>query len=185
MYLTNQKETMHLLHKNLDNFLTEIDSPFSIDEVSGYLSGFASSNVPYEKYHNGLTIYFSTNGVSMHGDLNLDIIKSNISHISASLEKHDFSFPFDSSKDLTKKLINLAAWSKNFILSINYLMDNKLLNNTLNIQEIMHDLTEISKVEDKYNLDNSTDNNNYYDDISDYVISSMYYIYMESKKLNK
>ena len=64
-------------------------------------------------------------------------------------------------------------------------MDNKLLNNTLNIQEIMHDLTEISKVEDKYNLDNSTDNNNYYDDISDYVISSMYYIYMESKKVNK
>ena len=176
---------MHLLHKNLDNFLTKIDSPFSIDEVSGYLSGFASSNVPYDKYHNGLIIYFSGGGISIHDDLNLDIIKSNISHISASLEKHDFSFPFDSSKDLTKKLINLAAWSRNFILSINYLMDNKLLNNTLNIQEIMHDLTEISKVEDKYNLDNSTDNTNYYDDISDYVISSMYYIYMESKKLNK
>ena len=64
-------------------------------------------------------------------------------------------------------------------------MDNKLLNNTLNIQEIMHDLTEISKLEDKYILDDSKENNNYYDDISDYVISSMYYIYMESKKLNK
>mgnify|MGYP007000238786 len=37
--------------------MTKIDSPFSIDEVSGYLSGFASSNVPYDKYHNGLIIY--------------------------------------------------------------------------------------------------------------------------------
>jgi len=176
---------MHLLHKNLDNYLTEIDSPFSIDEVSGYLSGFASSNVPYEKYHNGLIIYFSGDAVSIHDDLNLDIIKSSISHISTSLENRDFSFPFGSSKDIAKKLVNLAAWSKNFILSINYLMENKLLNNTLNIQEIMHDLTEISKVEDKYNLDNAGDNNNYYDDISDYVISSMYYIYMESKKIDK
>ena len=61
---------MHLLHKNLDNFLTKIDSPFSIDEVSGYLSGFASSNVPYDKYHNGLIIYFSGDGISIHDDLN-------------------------------------------------------------------------------------------------------------------
>ena len=36
-----------------------------------------------------------------------------------------------------------------------------------------------------HTLSDSDSNNNYYDDISDYVISSMYYIYMESKKVNK
>ena len=49
---------MDLLHKNLDNFLIEIECPFTIEEVYGYLTGFASSSVQYSEYHDGLMIYF-------------------------------------------------------------------------------------------------------------------------------
>ena len=173
---------MDLLHKNLDNFLIEIECPFTIEEVYGYLTGFASSSVQYSEYHDGLMIYFLNEQTHSGNNINTDIVKDNISYITRALENNSFVFPFDSSINSIQRLINLSGWSKNYVLSINYLIEKKLLSNTLNIQEIIHDLTEISKLEDKYNLDNSAENSDYYDEISDYVISSMYYIYMESKK---
>ena len=49
---------MDLLQINLKKFLSDIESPFSINEVCGYLSGFAASNQPVDSYFSALRDVF-------------------------------------------------------------------------------------------------------------------------------
>ena len=59
---------------------------------------------------------------------------------------------------------------------------NKLLKNTLDYQEILHDLTEISKVGHNYDINDTDDIDKYYHDISTYVLSAVSHIYLVSKE---
>ena len=60
---------------------------------------------------------------------------------------------------------------------------NKLLKNTLTLQEILHDFSEITKVSTDYDLD---DDNQVleksYQEISEYVVASISHIYNESNE---
>ena len=68
-------------------------------------------------------------------------------------------------------------------MSINFLVDNKLLKNTLSLQEILHDFAEISKITTDYSLDDDEESlNSSYNEISDYVVASSFHIYNESKE---
>ena len=56
------------------------------------------------------------------------------------------------------------------------------MKNTLDYQEILHDLTEISKVGDNYDINNIDEVDQYYIEISDYVLSSVNHIYLASRE---
>ena len=173
---------MDLLQINLKNFLSDIESPFSIHEVCGYLSGFAVSNQPVDSYFSALEVYFSNKSEPSKKQPDYKIVLDNITFIKQSIDNGLPIFPFNDEEDSENKLIALGEWSKNFILSINFLIQQKLLRNTLDYQEILHDLTEISKVGDNYDINNRDEVDQYYIEISNYVLSSVNHIYSVSRE---
>ena len=173
---------MDLLHINLKKFLSDIESPFSINEVCGYLSGFAVSNQPVDSYFSGLEMYFSNKSELSKKQPDYKIVVDSITFIKQSINNGSPIFPFNNEEDSQNKLIALGEWSKNFILSINFLIQQKLLQNTLDYQEILHDLTEISKVGYNYDINNIDETDQYYIEISNYVLSAVNHIYSVSKE---
>ena len=171
---------MNILHNNLKEHLTVIGSSFNIVETLGYLAGFASSNCSFESYNQGLLTYFSVDANSNSINLDLELIRQNIESTKKDLDKNDFRLFFDNDKNLTSKLLSLSDWSKNYILSINYLINQKLIKNTVTLQEILHDFTEISKISSDYDIGDE-DALSSYEEISNYVVASSYHIYNESK----
>ena len=49
---------MDLLQIKLNTFISDIESPFSINEAYGYLTGFAVSNQPIDSYFSALEMFF-------------------------------------------------------------------------------------------------------------------------------
>ena len=165
----------------LKNMLTEIDSPFSPVEALGYLSGFSCVNSSSEDYNDALSMYFfSTTDNKDFVRQNLTLLRDIVASISKSITSKSFQFSFENEEDCSLKLISLADWTRNFVLSINYLLDQKLIKNSIDLQEILHDLSEIGNIEDKYSIGTDEDADNY-SDISQYVLSSLYRINMELK----
>ena len=72
---------MNILYNNLEKHLIEIDSPFSLVETFGYLSGFASSNCSFDSYKDGLLKYFYIDSDSESENLNLDLLRDIIMSI--------------------------------------------------------------------------------------------------------
>ncbi|MEC7865128.1 MAG: UPF0149 family protein [Pseudomonadota bacterium] len=173
---------MNILHINLENHLSEIDSPFSLVETFGYLSGFASSNCSFDSYSDGLLTYFSTDSDPKSENLKLDLLKDNITSIRTDISNNSLQLFFNGEKTLSSRLVSLSDWSRNYILSINYLIDHKLLKNTLLLQEILHDFSEISKISNDYKLDENDEALSSYDEIINYVVASSFDIYNESKQ---
>ena len=171
---------MDLLQINLKKFLLDIESPFSINEVCGYLSGFAASNQPVDSYFSALEMYFSNKSEPGKKQPDYKIVIDNITFIKQSIDNGLPIFPFKHEEESQNKLIALGEWSKNFILSTNFLIQQKLLKNTLDYQEILHDLTEISKVGHNYDINNIDETDQYYIEISNYVLSAINYIYSVS-----
>ena len=171
---------MDLLHINLKKFLSDIESPFSINEVCGYLSGFAASNQPVDSYFSALEMYFSNKSEPGKKQPDYKIVIDNIIFIKQSIDNGLPIFPFKHEEESQNKLIALGEWSKNFILSTNSLIQQKLLKNTLDYQEILHDLTEISKVGHNYDINNIDETDQYYIEISNYVLSAVNHIYSVS-----
>ena len=171
---------MDLLQINLKTFLSDIESPFSINEVYGYLSGFAASNKPVDSYFSALEMYFSNRSEPNKKQPDYKIVIDNIISIKESIGSGLLIFPFDNEEKSEDKLIALGEWSKNFILSTNFLIEQKLLKNTLDYQEILHDLTEISKVGHNYDINNIDETDQHYIEISNYVLSAINYIYSVS-----
>ena len=173
---------MDLLQINLKNFLSDIESPFSINEVCGYLSGFAVSNKPVDSYFPALEMYFSNKSEPSKEQPDYKVVIDNITSIRQSIGNGLLIFPFNEEEQSADKLIALGEWSKNFILSTNFLIQQKLLKNTLDYQEILHDLTEISKVGHNYDINNTDETDQYYIEISNYVLSAVNHIYSVSKE---
>ena len=173
---------MNILYNNLEKHLIEIDSPFSLVETFGYLSGFASSNCSFDSYKDGLLTYFYIDSDSESENLNLDLLRDIITSIRTDISNNSLQLFFNGEKPLSSRLISLSDWSRNYILSINYLIDHKLLKNTLLLQEILHDFSEISKISNNYKLDEDNEALSSYKEISNYVVASSFDIYNESKK---
>ena len=143
---------MNILQNKLEKHLSAIDSSFTIVEALGYLTGFASSNCDFNSYKDGLITYFNSDSLEKSPNLDIDLIEDNIDNIRENI-KTDTSILFF----------------------------NRLLKNTLTLQEILHDFSEITKVSTDYDLDD--DNlvlERSYQDISDYVVASISHIYRES-----
>ncbi len=174
---------MNNLHYDLEKHLSEIDSSFTIVEALGYLTGYASSNCSFDSYLEGLITYFSSDSNPSADKIDIELIKNNIELIKQDLENNSLVLFFNEEDDLSSKLLSLSDWSRNYILSINYLIDNKLLKNTIILQEILHDFAEISKITTDYSLDDDDDAlDNSYKQISNYVVASSYDIYNGSKE---
>ena len=173
---------MDLLQINLKTFLSDIESPFSINEVCGYLSGFAASNQPVDSYFSALEMYFSNESEPHKKQPDYKIVIDSITFIKQSIGNGLPIFPFNNEEKSNNKLIALGEWSKNFILSINFLIQQKLLKNTLDYQEILHDLTEISKVGHNYDINNTDETDQHYIEISNYVLSAVNHIYSVSRE---
>ena len=173
---------MDLLQIKLKKFLSDIESPFSINEVCGYLSGFAVSNQSAESYFPALEMYFSNKLDAPIIQSDYKLILDNIAFIKQRIENGLPIFPFVEQPVLRDQLIALGEWSNNFILSINYLIEHKFLKNTLDFQEILHDLTEISKVGQNYDINDSEETKESYDQISSYVMSAVNHIFIDSRE---
>ena len=173
---------MDLLQIKLNTFISDIESPFSINEAYGYLTGFAVSNQPIDSYFSALEMFFSNVSEPEKNQPDYKILMDNIVFIKQSIDNAVPIFPFIDEDDSQIKLIALGEWSKSFILSINFLIQNKLLKNTIDYQEILHDLTEISKVGHNYDINDTDDIDKYYHEISTYVLSAVSHIYSASKE---
>ena len=146
------------------------------------MTGYASSNCSFDSYLQGLITYFSSDSNPSSDKINIELIKDNIELIKQDLENNSLVLFFNEEDDLSSKLLSLSDWSRNYILSINYLIDNKLLKNTIILQEILHDFAEISKISTDYSLDDDDALDNSYKQISNYVVASSYDIYNSSKE---
>ena len=172
---------MNILQNKLEKHLSAIDSSFTIVEALGYLTGFASSNCDFNSYKDGLITYFNSDSLEKLSNLDIDLIENNIEEIRENIKTDTSVLFFDDEPDLSARLLSLSDWIRSYIVSINYLCTNKLLKNTLTLQEILHDFSEITKVSTDYDLDD--DNlvlERSYQDISDYVVASISHIYRES-----
>ncbi|MBT3548714.1 MAG: UPF0149 family protein [Gammaproteobacteria bacterium] len=171
---------MDILEKQLKKFLSDIESPFSINEVFGYLTGFAASNQPVDTYFPALETFFSNKQELNKKMSDYKIVVDNIMLIKQTVGNESLFFPFSVQESVQERLIALGEWSNSFLLSINYLIQHKLLKNTLDYQEIIHDLTEISKVGQNYAINDNEETNEYYIEISSYVVSAVNHIYITS-----
>ena len=127
--------------------------------------------------------YFNSDSLEKPLNLDIDLIEGNINNIRENIKTDTSILFFNDEPDLSARLLSLSDWIRSFIVSINYLCTNKLLKNTLTLQEILHDFSEITKVSTDYDLD---DDNQVleksYQEISDYVIASISHIYNESNE---
>jgi uncharacterized protein YgfB (UPF0149 family) len=130
-----------------------------------------------------LITYFNSDSLEKSPNLDIDLIEDNIDNIRENIKTDTSILFFNDEPDLSARLLSLSDWIRSFIVSINYLCTNKLLKNTLTLQEILHDFSEITKVSTDYDLD---DDNQVleksYQEISDYVIASISHIYNESNE---
>ena len=88
--------------------------------------------------------YFNSD--SLEKPLNLDIylIEGNINNIRENIKTDTSILFFNDEPDLSARLLSLSDWIRSYIVSINYLCTNQLLKNTLTLQEILHDFSEIA-----------------------------------------
>ena len=174
---------MNNLQNELETHLSSIDSSFTIVEALAYLTGFASSNCDFNSYKEGLITYFNSDSLDRPSNLDINLIEDNIENIKENIKTDTPILFFNDEPDLSARLLSLSDWIRSYIVSINYLSTNKLLKNTLTLQEILHDFSEITKVSNDYDLD---DDNQVleksYQEISDYVIASISHIYNESNE---
>ena len=75
----------------------------------------------------------------------------------------------------------MSQWSKNFFLSLNIIANNKYIENVTDLRDILKDLQEIAKIENEYILSDSNENSGYYEDISNYVVNTIYQIYAQTR----
>ena len=169
---------MNLLSNPLIKLLEDLDSPFTIHETDGYFSGLVSSNLKKELYSLECKKYFNYKKLkSNHHEL----LDQYITDLAAKFDAKSFSPSFDGEITDTKKLIALGQWAKGYALAICIVLDKKYIKNSLELQEISHDFEEIGKIEDEYNFNSSDEDKEHYDNIRDYILSSVDYIFTQTK----
>ena len=127
--------------------------------------------------------YFNSDSLEKPSNLDIDLIKDNIEDIRENIKSDTSILFFNDEPDLSARLLSLSDWTRSYIVSINYLSTNRLLKNTLTLQEILHDFSEITKVSTDYDLDDDNQElENSYQEISNYVVASISHIYNESNE---
>tara|TARA_B100001996_G_scaffold173204_1_gene132215 strand:+ start:81 stop:590 length:510 start_codon:yes stop_codon:yes gene_type:complete len=169
---------MNLLNNNLIKLLEDLNTPFTIHETDGYFSGLISCNLKKELYYLEFKKYFDHKKLKLN---HYEFLEQYTIGLAANFETKSFSLSFDAEIDNNKKLIALGQWSKGYALAISIVLDKKYIKNSLELQEIVHDFEEISKIEDEYNFNSSDEDKQHYDNIRDYVLSSIDYVFAQTK----
>jgi uncharacterized protein YgfB (UPF0149 family) len=139
--------------------------------------------VIFNSYKEGLITYFNSDSLEKPPNLDIDLIEDNIDHIRENIKTDTSILFFNDEPDLSARLLSLSDWIRSYIVSINYLSTNRLLKNTLTLQEILHDFSEITKVSTDYDLDDDNQElEKSYQEISNYVVASISHIYNESNE---
>ena len=58
--------------------------------------------------------------------------------------------------------------------------NNKYIENVADLSDILKELQEIAKIENEYILSDSNENSEYYNDISNYIVNTIYQIYAQT-----
>ena len=169
---------MNLSNSALMKLLEDLDSPFTVHETDGYFTGLVCCNLKKELYELEFNKYFDHKKITLD---HYEFLEQYIIQLSTKLSEKSFSLSFDAEIMNTKKLIALGQWSKGYALAISIALDKKYVKNTLELQEIIHDFEEISKIEDEYNLNSSDEDKRHYDNIRDYISSSIEYILKQTQ----
>ncbi len=176
--LERHKETMNLSSNDLIALLEDLDSPFTAHESEGYFSGLVSCNLEKGLYSIELNKYFDYQKLKLD---HYEFLEKYIIELSTKLNEKSFSPSFDTEVTDKKKLIALGQWSKGYSLAISIVLDKKYIKNNLELQEIIHDFEEIGKIEDEYNFNSSDEDKRHYDNIRDYVLTSVNYVFAKTK----
>jgi len=172
---------MNLSEKNLKNLIDRLDCPFNFNEAHGYLCGFACTNLLFDQYKNALKVYFFKDAQDSSININdISIINGYITFLENKIKTGHVSLPFDDNKKIIEKLKYMSQWSKSFFLSLNIMANNKYIENVDDLSNILKDLQEIAKIENEYILSDSNENSEYYNDISNYIVNTIYQIYAQT-----
>jgi len=169
---------MNLSNSALMKLLEDLDSLFTVHETDGYFAGLVCCNLKKELYELEFNKYFDHKNIKLD---HYEFLEQYIIQLSTKFSEKSFSLSFDAEIMNTKKLISLGQWSKGYALAISIALDKKYVKNTLELQEIIHDFEEISKIEDEYNLNSSDEDKRHYDNIRDYISSSIEYILKQTQ----
>jgi len=172
---------MNLSEKNLKNLIDRLDCPFNFNEAHGYLCGFACTNLLFDKYQNAIKVYFFKDTQDSSININdISIINKYIAFLKNKIKIGHVTLPFDNNKKTIEKLKYMSQWSKNFFLSLNIMANNKYIESVTDLSGILKDLQEIAKIENEYILSDSNENSEYYNDISNYIVNTIYQIYAQT-----
>ena len=159
---------------DLTEFIKQNDIPFNQNEVHGYLMGLIVCNIGEDFKHEFIKFIGKDLYESLSEKNTLDL---SIAQIIDNLINKSTSLPFDKHENLKIQLEGMSHWVTYFIMAINISVDNKHIKNSLQIQEFLFDLQEISKSYNNYFIDNEVDDREHYDTIKEYILSSVYSIY--------
>ena len=172
---------MNLSEKNLKNLIDRLDCPFDFNEAHGYLCGFACANSLFDQYQNALKVYFFKDTQDSSININdISIINGYITFLEKKIKTGHVNLPFDDNKKTIEKLKYMSQWANSFFLSLNIMANNKYIENVADLSDILKDLQEIAKIENDYILSDSNENSEYYNDISNYIVNTIYQIYAQT-----
>ena len=172
---------MNLSENNLKNLIDRLECPFNFNEAHGYLCGFACTNLLFGQYQNALKVYFFKDTQDSSININdISIINEYITFLENKIKTGHVNLPFGDNKKTIKKLKYMSQWSKSFFLSLNIMANNKYIENVVDLSDILKELQEIAKIENEYILSDSNENSGYYEDISNYVVNTIYQIYAQT-----
>ena len=172
---------MNLSEKNLKNLIDRLECPFNFNEAHGYLCGFACTNLVSNQYQNAIKVYFFKDTQDSSIDINdISIVNGYINFLETKIKTGYINLPFDDYKKTIEKIKYMSQWSKNFFLSLNIIANNKYIENVTDLRDILKDLKEIAKIENEYIISDSNEDSEYYKDISNYVVNTIYQIYTQT-----
>ena len=163
---------------DLYNITTDFEVPFSYHEVQGYLAGLLVCNIG-EKFLPELYSFLG-NQWKDNDKFEKSINKSITSLLSQIIDK-DFKFSFDDEQNLSEKINALSDWVNYFVVSINLIISKKYLKNSLIMQEILFDFSEIGKLQTNYEVTDDEADMEHFNTIKAFVSDSIYNIYNKTR----
>ena len=168
---------MTLSNNNIKKTLLNMDNPFSLDEAHGFICGYFCLLHKFDIYDEPInTFFFGGEDFTSIASSDLEILKSFAETINTSLESNIIELPYESDLVLSTKILRMAKWATTFSISINTVIKSNNVNDS-EISEIISDIDEISRIEDEYELNNSKEDIEYYNDINTYIKNMIHYIF--------
>ena len=169
---------MTLSNNSIKKTLLNIDNPFSVDEAHGFVCGYLCLLNKFDTHDNSInTFFFGGKGVTSISPSDIKILKSFAESINSGLQSHTIELPYESELDLHLKILRMGKWATTFSISINTIVK---LNNVddSELSEIITDIDEISRIDDKYELNNSKEDIQYYNEINKYIKNIIHHLHV-------